>query len=46
MWARRLAMTWLLAVLGMASVFAHAAEVGDIIDLPDVTLLEIGRAHV
>lgn len=38
--ARHFAMTWLLAVLGMASVFAHAAEVGDTIHLPDVTLLD------
>ena len=38
--ARRVAMAWLLAVLGMAGTLAQAAEVGDTIRLPDVKLLD------
>lgn len=36
----RMAMMWLLAMLGMVSVLSHAAEVGDTIQLPDVKLLD------
>ena len=38
--AWRVATIWLLAVLGMASALARAAEVGDTIHLPDVRLLD------
>jgi thiol-disulfide isomerase/thioredoxin len=38
--ARRVAMAWLLAVLGTAGTLAQAAEVGDTIRLPDVKLLD------
>ena len=37
---RRFAMAWMLALFGMASAVAHAAEVGDTIRLPDVKLLD------